>query len=77
MGSVNQESSIYIEDYVMSFVQYLGRQSAEETKMAVLLGEVVTWEEKKCTFIHGAIELKGVNLKECRNISKEEWEGLY
>ena len=77
IGQVNQQNNIYIEDYVMSFVQYLGRQSAEETKMAVLLGEVVTWEEKKCTFFHGAIELKGVNLKECRNISKEVWEGIY
>lgn len=77
MGSVNQESSIYIEDYVMSFVQYLGRQNAEEMKMAVLLGENVTLEDKKCTFIHGAVELKGVDLITCQDITKETWEGIY
>lgn len=77
IGTVNQESNIYIEDYVMSFIQYLGKQSAEEMKMAVLLGEIVTWEDKRCTFIHGAVELKGVNLKECRDITKETWEGIY
>lgn len=76
MGPVNQESNIYIEDYVMSFVQYLGRQSAEKMKMAVLLGEVVTWEDKKCTFIHGAVELKGIDLKACHSITKETWEGI-
>lgn len=77
MGPINQESGIYIEDYVMSFVQYLGRQSAEQMKMAVLLGKIVTWEEKKCTFIHGAVELKGVDLKDCHDITKETWEGIY
>lgn len=77
IGPVNPENNIYIEDYVMSFIQYLGKQSPEKMKMAVLLGEIVTWENKKCTFIHGAVELKGVDLKECRDITKEIWEGIY
>lgn len=77
IGSVNQECNIYIEDYVMSFVQFLGKQSAEEMKMAVLLGKMVAWEGKRCIFVHGAVELKGIDLKACQEITKETWEGIY
>ena len=77
IGQATNERKIYIEDYVMSYVRYLGKEATEQYKIAVLLGEVKEWEGSACIFISGALEVEGVQIEECNCFPKEIWEGIY
>lgn len=77
IGQGTEEMDVYIEDYVMSFIHYLGKQCVEGYNAVVLLGENKTWEEKQCLLIRGAIRLQTINLEKELLFSKEEWEHIY
>lgn len=76
IGQVEIGRKIYIEDYALSYIKYLGKEGMEDYKIAVLLGEYKVQEESGCIFIRGVIEIEGINLEEdC--FTKEVWEKLY
>lgn len=77
VGQGEQNFAVYIEDYVMSFVHYIGKCSTEEMRMAVLLGESRVWEEKRCVFIYGAVMVEKVDFETKGCFSKEIWEKIY
>lgn len=77
IGQPKENRKIYIEDYVMSFIRYLGKESANIYRTAVFLGEYKEWEGKKCIFIQGAIEVEGIHLEEGKCFPKEIWEEIY
>lgn len=77
IGQAGKERNIYVEDYVMSFVRYLGKEATDNYKLAILLGEVKEWEGSACVFISGALEIEGVQIEECNCFPKEIWEGIY
>lgn len=77
IGQPEENRKIYIEDYVMSFIRYLGKESTNTYKTAVFLGEYKDWEGKQCIFIQGAIEVEGIDLEEGKCFPKEIWEGIY
>lgn len=77
IGQPEGKRKIYIEDYVMSFIRYLGKESTNTYKTAVFLGEYKEWEENQCIFIQGAIEVEGIDLKEGKCFPKEIWEKIY
>lgn len=77
IGQPEENRKIYIEDYVMSFIRYLGKESTNTYKTAVLLGEYREWEGSQCIFIQGAIEVEGIDLEEGKCFPKEIWEGIY
>lgn len=77
IGQAANERNIYVEDYVMSYVRYLGKEATEQYKIAVLLGEVKEWEGSACIFVSGALEVEGVQIEECNCFPKEIWEGIY
>ena len=76
VGQGEQNFAVYIEDYVMSFVHYIGKCSTEEMRMAVLLGESRVWEEKRCVFIYGAVMVEKVDFETKGCFSKEIWEKI-
>lgn len=76
VGQEEERIFIYVEDYVMSFVQYLGKMSMEQTKVAVLLGKTQYLHKKPILKIQGAVEIDGDIYGEgC--FSKEQWEKIY
>lgn len=77
IGQPEENRRIYIEDYVMSFIGYLGKEGTNEYKTAVFLGEYREWEGKQCIFIQGAIEVEGIDLEEGKCFPKEIWEKIY
>lgn len=77
IGQAGNERKIYVEDYVISFVRYLGKEATDTYKIAVLLGEVKDWEGSTCIFVSGALEIEGVQIEECSCFPKEIWEGIY
>lgn len=77
IGQVCEGTCVYIEDYVISFVRYLGKEATQEHKIAILLGEFREWEGKKGIFISGAIEINGIKIEDCGCFSKDIWEGIY
>ena len=77
IGQASNERKIYVEDYVMSYVRYLGKEATEQFKIAILLGEVKDWEGSACIFISGALEVEGVQIEDCNCFPKEIWEGIY
>lgn len=77
IGQPEENRKIYIEDYVMSFVRYLGKESTNTYKTAVFLGEYREWEGNQCIFIKGAIEVEGIDIEEGKCFPKEVWEKIY
>lgn len=77
VGQEHSNIAVYIEDYVMSFVHYIGKNSTEEVGIAVLIGEKRTLEKKNCVFIYGAVLVQNINLETKGCFSKEIWEKIY
>lgn len=77
IGQTQGEREIYIEDYVMSFIKYLGRESTKDYKVAIFLGEYREIEEKQSIFIYGALEVEDVNIEEGKCFPKGIWEKIY
>ena len=76
MGQAEEKLQIYMEDYVMSYIKYLGMQSGEEENYAILLGKKEKWENKQIIFITGSIQLPTVYIEHYA-IEKEKWDLLY
>ena len=76
IGQVEIGRKIYIEDYALSYIKYLGKESTENYKIAVLLGEYKVQENSGCIFIRGVIEIEEISLEE-NCFSKEIWEKIY
>ena len=64
IGQVEIGRKIYIEDYALSYIKYLGKESTENYKIAVLLGEYKVQENSGCIFIRGVIEIEEISLEE-------------
>lgn len=77
IGQPEDNRKIYIEDYVMSFIRYLGKESTSTYKTAVFLGDYREVEGNQCIFIQGAIEVEGIDLEEGKCFPKEIWERIY
>lgn len=64
IGKTQGQAKIYVEDYVITFLNQLAGESPMESKLAILLGYTVNKEDADYIFIHGAIEAAGVNIQE-------------
>lgn len=76
VGQEEERILIYVEDYVMSFVQYMGKMSMEQTKVAVLLGKIQYLQKKPILKIQGAVEIDG-DIYGGGCFSKEKWDEIY
>ena len=64
IGKTQGQTKIYVEDYVITFINRLAQISPMEPKLAILLGYTVRKNDLDYVFIHGAIEAAGVNIQE-------------
>ena len=74
IGIEDSTVHIYIEDYVMTYIGYLGKQSVQQRKIAVLLGNKMEREGKSYIFIHGALEVKHTDCS--KKWETETWEEI-
>lgn len=62
IGKTQGQTKIYVEDYVITFINQLTESSPMEPKLAILLGYTVSRNNMDYVFIHGAVEASGVNI---------------
>lgn len=77
VGGTNTRRKIYIEDYVMSYINSLAKKKSE-LSVGVLLGTSSVNEGERYLFIKGAIKVRDFELGEGRIIFTENsWTGIY
>lgn len=56
VGRGESKELVYLEDYVVSFMEYIGRNTTSNQEILVLIGKAIQMEENICYFVRGAIE---------------------
>lgn len=78
VGTPGEKIKIYIEDYVMTYLNQITGEKPAEQKMALLLGEKVQKENTDIYFISAAMAVVPVEWKEDQfKLSSDEWAALY
>lgn len=78
IGKPGDKTRIYIEDYVVTYINQISRGSVEEQRLAVLLGKTGSNEGEHLVFIDGAVEAKNVIVQEDQVVfTSEIWSSLY
>lgn len=78
VGTPGEKTKIYIEDYVMTYLNQLTAEKPVGQKAALLLGEKVKKDNADIYFVSAAIEVRPVDWKEDRfKLTTDEWSALY
>ncbi len=78
VGTPGDKLKIYIEDYVMTYLNQIAGQKPFGQKAALLLGEKVRKDKTDIFFISAAIHMENLQIKEDNlQITSEIWTGLY
>ena len=77
VGKGSDMRKIYIEDYVMSYINGLAKKSEDKLMVGVLLGNSMN-DGEQYLFIKGAIKVRDFTYNEGRIIfSDKSWSGIY
>ncbi|MDO5520545.1 MAG: LysM peptidoglycan-binding domain-containing protein [bacterium] len=77
VGQAGEKKRIYIEDYVMTYIQQLAMKNDNSYQVAVLLGKNQMRDHIDTIFISGAVEVKDIDLEDERVFSNEAWTKIY
>jgi len=78
IGVTGQSSkSIYVEDYVISYMKQLATRHTTDLQVAILLGYGVKTELGSSLFIKGAVDMEAVNPNSSISLSEEGWTKVY
>ncbi len=78
IGTPGEEKKIYVEDYVITYINQLALQSPQKQRAAILLGKCETIEKEVFLFIYGAVAVEHVEIQDdnlCFNHTM--WEEIY
>lgn len=78
VGSPSGRIKIYIEDYVVTYLNYIARPGNTDVRGAILVGEKRQTEQGETLFISGAVDAQNVefDMEECE-FSQEIWSDIY
>lgn len=78
VGKPGEKIRIYVEDYVITYINQIARESADHQHLAVLLGKIGKNKEDTVAFIDGAVEAKGVVVQDDQVVfTSEIWTQIY
>lgn len=78
VGKPGEKIKIYVEDYVITYINQIARESADQQRLAVLLGKIGKNKEDTVAFIDGAVEAKGVVVQDDQVVfTSEIWTQIY
>lgn len=78
IGTPGEKTKIYIEDYVMTYLNQMTAEKTMSAKVALLLGEKNKNDTMDIYFVSAAIEVVPVEWKEDGfKLSADEWTALY
>lgn len=69
--------SIYVEDYVMSYMKQLTEKDSMGLRVAVLLGYYIRTEHGKNIFVKGAVMMEEMDPNNGLSLSEEGWTSVY
>lgn len=76
IGEIGDGQRIYVEDYVMTYIAYLGSKARDSYRSAILLGQKAIVEGRRTLFIRGAVEIPQ-KWKQELSITGEQWTVIY
>ena len=78
IGNPSGNKRIYIEDYVVTYLNYIARPGSTQARGAILLGEVKRSDVGDIIFISGAVDAQNIELDmDETEFSKEIWADIY
>lgn len=78
IGTIHGSRKIYVEDYVITYLQQFSMRQAPRQQVIILLGRTQWLEEKQYFFISGAIHVNNVEIEmEEIKFSDECWMRIY
>lgn len=78
VGKPSEKIKIYVEDYVITYINQIARDSSDRQRLAVLLGRLGKNGDTSVAFIDGAVEAKGVVVQEDQVVfTSEIWTDIY
>lgn len=78
VGNPPVKRRIYIEDYVVTYLNYIARPGNTEVRGAVLVGEKKITDQGDAIFISGAVDAQNIefDMNEC-SFTEEIWSEIY
>lgn len=78
IGSPSGNKRIYIEDYVITYLNYIARPGSTHARGAILLGEMKRSDVGDIIFISGAVDAQNLefDMDECE-FTEEIWSDIY
>lgn len=78
VGKPNEKVKIYVEDYVITYINQIARESQNQQKLAILLGRIGKKDDAGVAFINGAVEVKDVTITDDQVLfTSEIWSRIY
>lgn len=78
IGLPEEKKKIYVEDYVVTYMNQLASEYANRQSAAVLLGFHTKQDDVRLTFINGAIGIPAAKVEEdLVSFSSDLWEDIY
>lgn len=78
VGNPSGNKRIYIEDYVVTYLNYISRPGSTHARGAVLLGEVKKMEIGDVIFICGAVDAQNIEFDmDESTFTQEAWTNIY
>ena len=78
IGAPSSNKRIYMEDYVVTYLNYIARPGSTRARGAILLGEVKNTEVGDVLFISGAVEAQNLEFDmDESEFTKEAWSDIY
>ena len=78
IGLPEEKKKIYVEDYVVTYMNQLASEYSNRQSAAVLLGFHTKQEDMRLTFINGAIGIPAAKVEEDQvSFSSDLWEDIY
>lgn len=78
IGTPPSNRRIYIEDYVVTYLNYIARPGSTRGRGAILLGEMKNTEVGEVLFISGAVEAQNLEFDmDESEFTKEAWTQIY
>ncbi len=78
IGTPNVNKRIFIEDYVVTYLNFISRPGSTHARGAILLGETLKTENGDVIFISGAVDAQSIEFDLDENtFTKEIWSEIY
>ena len=78
IGLPEEKKKIYVEDYVVTYMNQLAAEYPNQQVAAILLGSYARQKDTRLTFIHGAIGIPAAKVEDDRvTFDSSLWEDIY